>query len=490
MFDVPTKSALFTIVGVVALMNHSQEKVSLNEDVSLNRLIKLLRSRLAGALFADSWLYWVNIAIFVGGSVLIVCHAIGIESRELELAIFASCLILPVVIALINIRGKIPQRNMLLTLLASRSESPESGLIAAADEINLSDWNDKISLPDLPLIRVDYQRRLIIFMLGAAFLLGSLAFPKIIPEINHKYSLNINADRSELEQRIKVLKQEDIFSEVKAEELQRQLEKIAEDADGNDPEKTWEALDHLAQKLDDKIMATEEETVATMQKLALLEKATETMAGATDVDSENYAMAMKGLEQMMKELAELDPKLKTLLSKNGKLDQAALEQLMKKYGLTREQLQKLLKKLSQCKSGNFKNCKNARYATLEELKNFIESNCSNPEAECLLLYLCNNAGGVNRGPGDAPMTWRKRELKFPHSFKDQQLPDSQLLDFKNSIVTGRSRGAPEKSPEGKSATSNLNKAKIKSQNSAGFVIQPRHRKSVKQYFKFAGDKKR
>jgi hypothetical protein len=166
-----------------------------------------------------------------------------------------------------------------------------------------------------------------------------------------------------------------------------------------------------------------------------------------------------------------------------------LKKALSKLGMSREELKRLLKKIRECKSLKCqmaKACCDCRgkgeNVSMEELKAFIESNCSSEEAAALLACSFPGQGGVSRGRGDAAMSWKQRELDFPHKFKSEELNNASPSTLKGSELVGRSAGAPTKGDIDISAPGTFSNTKISSRESSGFAIQPRYRKTVRKYF--------
>ena len=81
------------------------------------------------------------------------------------------------------------------------------------------------------------------------------------------------------------------------------------------------------------------------------------------------------------------------------------------------------------------------------------------------------------------MSWRKRELDFPHDFKSEMLNVSPPANLKNSVLVGRDSAAPRKGVFENGRSGVFSGATVTSGNSNGFVVRPRYRGSVRDYFK-------
>ena len=109
------------------------------------------------------------------------------------------------------------------------------------------------------------------------------------------------------------MKEEQLLAEAKAEELKDKLDQLAAESSGEDPAKTWEALDHLADSVE---KAAKDAAASAATKQEQLEKAEALaeglMAGADQMDARLMTEAMQTLSAMiqgaMKENEALEQK--------------------------------------------------------------------------------------------------------------------------------------------------------------------------------------
>jgi hypothetical protein len=90
-------------------------------------------------------------------------------------------------------------------------------------------------------------------------------------------------------------------------------------------------------------------------------------------------------------------------------------------------------------------------------------------------------GGVDRGRGDAPMTWTDRSSERGAKFKEQVLPSS-LSGLKDSELVGRSTGAPGIEKNGPQQAGALKGAAAGGGSAFTQTVLPRHRGAVNRYF--------
>jgi hypothetical protein len=168
--------------------------------------------------------------------------------------------------------------------------------------------------------------------------------------------------------------------------------------------------------------------------------------------------------------------------------------------MNKEDLKKLLEAIQSSKSGlgktltNLANLKMIDAKFLSQCKN--AGQCKNPGALSEFLSTCTNGsscsfselclsycrGGVDRGRGDAPMTWKDESSADGAKFKQESLPPSSQLS--DSQFVGVSRTAPELSDENAVAEHGaLNGAKSSGGAAFSQVVLPRHKQTVQRFFK-------
>ncbi len=92
-------------------------------------------------------------------------------------------------------------------------------------------------------------------------------------------------------------------------------------------------------------------------------------------------------------------------------------------------------------------------------------------------------GGVNRGRGDAAMTWRDPTSEEGAAFDEKTLPPASLRSIKDSELIGASVGAPTKAEGDRSSeTGALAGAEADGGAANRQIVLPKHRGSVERYF--------
>ncbi|MBN2684808.1 MAG: hypothetical protein JXR40_05975 [Pontiellaceae bacterium] len=116
------------------------------------------------------------------------------------------------------------------------------------------------------------------------------------------------------------------------------------------------------------------------------------------------------------------------------------------------------------------------------LKKFLEENpgCTNL---ALCAGLTPGTGGVNRGPGTAPISWLNDSSEEGISFKEELLTATQINSM-NSEKVGESFSAPEVDAGATGSTGGaLNGQQAQDSAATQTRILPQHRDAVGRYFK-------
>ncbi|MBC8094258.1 MAG: hypothetical protein H7Y43_00455 [Akkermansiaceae bacterium] len=327
------------------------------------------------------------------------------------------------------------------------------------------------------------------FGLSVAFVAVTLLLPERMTTFAAHKPLEIGKLVGELRAELETLKQEKILEPEKADEMQKQLEKLREQSSALDPNKTWEALDHLKESNSDLARQAAEEAIVKTSNLTEAQTLAAALQMAMDagLNTESAMKAAQDLASMLKS-AKLEEGLlkgeipQDLLAQLGNLNKEDLAKLLGAIQFNKGNLGKSLTNLAKLKlidPKSLSQCKNA-------------GQCLNPDA--LAAYLCQNTnasacaatlsycrGGVSRGRGDAPMTWKDESTDQGAKFKEEALPSSDR--FNDSKFVGVSRTAPELSGEVAVERGALASAQASGGAAHSQVVLPRHKQTVQKFFK-------
>lgn len=365
------------------------------------------------------------------------------------------------------------------------------GIIMSEEAGDMAAWADDLPGAAVPKIQWHSGRPLALLGVAAAFTATALLLPERMTRLGSKHSLEIGQVVQQLQAEVKTLAQEKIVDEKKAEELQQQLSQVQKDASAYDPNKTWEALDHVKQANSDAAKQAAEEAITKTESLAQAETLTEAMKNAAD-----SGMSEATASQAAQELASL---LNGAKLEDGLLNRQIPPELLSNLnGLDRKQLEQLLKslKLNQASlSLTVSNLASLKLIDPAMLAKCLKAGqCHNPGALAAYLSSCTNGcssaalarclgrGGPGGGGPPALMTWDNNTSEKDLKFQAHALPPAGQLS--DAQLVGISKAAPELT--GKDVVAGhgaLANAPAGGGSAQAQVILPEHRQAVQNFFK-------
>ena len=464
-----------------------------------NRAISRFRLRLAGILVLRRALVWLACWAFVWGlGVLILRGIVGVSTPWLVWPLLGAVPIAAA--AAILTRRDIPTPQVIRALFDAHGKC--GGLLMASSEVPLGAWADTVGEPAAPALRWRAGRTVGLLGAAAAFLLVSFLVPRRAFEPPPPRPLNVGREIDMLAEQVKVLQDEKIIDERKAKQLSDKLDQLAGEATGQDPVKTWEAMDHLSKTVS---AAADKSAETALRQTESLAKAQSLAAGlAEDADK----LSREALTAAMAKLAELAEKAEqaaedvgrdvskeigdALDGEAGEADAEKLKRLAEALGEAKEalagrlgrlidarlidaELAELNERLGQCNTDG-----------LAELLAGGEPGQGDLSAAELIELWCKSGrgrGGVTRGRGDAPMTWSDPSNKEGVDFTEKVLPPAALAALKKSRLVGVGTGAPTvEKPSGPAGAGALGAAGAGGGSAHTHTILPRHRGAVGRYF--------
>ena len=367
------------------------------------------------------------------------------------------------------------------------------GVIMAEEAADMSAWLSQLPSAVVPKFHWRSGRTMLLLGLSALFASTALLLPERLTKLGNNHSLEIGQLVGQLQAEVKTLAQEKILDEKKADELQKQLSQLQKDSSGYDPNKTWEALDHVKQANADAAKQAAEEAVAKTESLAQAEtlaKAIQEAAGAGMTEA-TASQAAQDLASMLN-AAKLEAGIL-----NGQIPPELLAGL---DGLNKGQMENLLKALQLNKNflghtvSNLANLKLIDPATLAKCQE--AGQCRNPGALADYLSTCTNGcnssvlvecmrlgrGGPGGGGPPAPMVWDNDTSEKDQKFQEHALPPSSHLS--DAQLVGVSKASPELSANDIAVGhGGLDNAAASGGSAHAHVILPEHRQVVQNFFK-------
>lgn len=397
-------------------------------------------------------------------------------------------LAIPIVAGVAWVRGARmrPPRDALIALIDARTES--GGLLMAAESGDLGAWRQSVAAVEAPDVRFEARRPLRYAACAVAFVLAALFVPQR-QDAASRHALEIGPDVDRAEERLRVAEEEKILSPERSEAMKQTLEELRREPAGDDPGKAWETLDALSEALS---RAAGEASESALRKTETLSRA-EMLAGALDskdTDQSDLADGMRALANEAKQndvLSSLPEDLQQAVARKS----FSSNELRKLGGEARKGKDALRRSLEKLRAAGLIDPKTlARRDRLDDadsmagdrarLARYLREHRREGWMSALAQWQGGN-GGVNRGPGVAPMFFGEKSDPKGAGWKDQELA-SAAAAMANSHVIGVSADAPDPAHPQLSAAGALPGAKGGAGSAFTPVVLPRHRGTVKRFF--------
>jgi len=372
------------------------------------------------------------------------------------------------------------------------------GVLMAQESADMTAWLTQLPAAAVPELRWRSGRPLLLLAIAALFATAALLLPERLMNLAGHKTLQIGQIVEQLQAEVQTLAQEKIVPEQQADEVQKQLAQLQKDSSSYDPNKTWEALDHIKEANANAAKQAAEEALTKTASLAQAETLARAMeqaaeAGMTEATAAEAAQSLAAMLNSAKlEAGILNGKIppELLAGLNG-LNKEQMEQLMKALELNKSLLGATITNLAHLKlvDGNALsrcnkagNCSNTN-ALAVYLANCKDGKCDH--ASLMACLQCLRPGGPGGGGPAAPMTWSDGTSEQDTKFQEHALPSASNLS--QAQLVGVSQGAPELSvatlATGQGA---LDNTAASGGSAHAQVILPEHRQAVQQFFKREG----
>ncbi|GEM_PF-399470 len=452
--------------------------------------IRRLRGRIGWVLGMRTVVRWTLLAFLTYGTLLLVLRLVFQVSASSMM--WGVLLLLPLGAAAF-VRGWLERPPMAELSALMDSHNHYGGLLMAGREVSIQDWRSGLS--PVKRLPVEWKNRQILtqYPLAVLYLVMTLWLPDQLIAPGKSQPLEIGQLVKEISSQIEALEQEKIVEQSKATEIQEKLNRLKEEAQGGDPAKTWEALDHLRQSASESAQKAAEESLAKLESLAQAETLAAALAltSPSNLNNQVSIQAMQEMGQLLQNASleeqamdgGIPPELLAALKTNG-LSADQLGQLMQSIQSLKGQLGQVLTNLADLKMIDGKmlgKCAGAgRIGDTNALAAFLSSCDSTNGLNNLLISY--GRGGRDRGRGDAPMTWSEGTDEEDAQFKEQVLPRSGGSGQDAQLV-GISRATPQLTDAREAIESGALSQAVRGGGAAHAQrILPRHRESVRTFF--------
>jgi hypothetical protein len=455
---------------------HGNPRVRLSRmnhlPVAVRFALRRLARRLAVGVFLDVWPAWAVGSLLLAGVVALVCRLFIPAAAGLPwlwLAPIAATLPALVVCAL---RAYRPEQVVAI----ADSLAGGDGLLLALAERHDASWSGSPLLERvaaLPMPRLQPLRKLSMLVPALAFLWAALLLPQ---REAFRPPQAVLADQvvNELAATIVALKKEDLITPEEEKKFEEEIERVRKSVTERVDSSSWEAADALKERVAADV-ATKRDALKWAQE-SLARYAAAAQAGANGPSGQSAA-AGEGTE-LMKALSKL--------AESGMLSNAPASLKALAAGRTAlpadaESLRRLQATLAE-----FLGEQSGKFGDLAALgKEFGRFDPSEFPLESASSAFDGDGdpgnGGINRGRGDAPLTWGREALPFDR-FKAQPLPRGHVRNPDDWAPMVVMPGAPSELPQSSAAGAARTYGAGAGQEAWRRTLAPRHQSAVRKYF--------
>jgi hypothetical protein len=440
------------------------DKVPSTIPAVLNRL----RRRLALGLFLEIWPAWTIASLIAAGSVVVVCRMFVASAAP-----YLGWLWLVPVLTAIPSLVICVRRAYAPTDVAAVADSLGGGRGALLTWFETTDpaWSESPLIQQaaaFPLPRIHLRMRQAAVVPALAFLAVALLLPQRVRALDTSAAL-AEEIASDLKAAVVELKQEALITPEEEERLEEQIERIRQSAEERVDPASWEAADALREQVVAALTEKQEAVKWAQESLARLAAAADGLGDGESLSNAQTAELTKALEKLAKTglLAGAPGKLGDML-RAGKLptDPKALRDLAASLG----------KYLGET-NGKFANAAGlGKEFGRFDPSDFPTGSGPSPDGDGL-----PGNGGVNRGRGDADLTWGKETTPFDR-FKSKPLPPGAARSPDDWAPVVTLPGAPHESPTLGAQAAAREYAAAAGQTAWRRSLAPRHQSAVKRYF--------
>jgi hypothetical protein len=444
--------------------------------------------RLTGLLMFRGAVRWATAWFFLWGVVILAARFTGAGDAHWLVPGLLGALPLAAIAAALEWR-----RQPAFTALRAEYDRLNAcgGVMMSEEAGDMSAWRSRMPGPTPPRLKWRSAPSIGSFGLSALFVAVALLLPERLAMATNDGRLEIGQLVEELRAEVEALEEEQILEETKANELEEQLARLGEQSSGLDPNRTWEALDHIKEANADLGRQAAEEALAKLTALNQSEALATALQAATEagLGEATATRAAQDLAAMLKaaklEEGLIDVEIPAgLLADLASLDRETMEKLLGSIQANKDRLGKLAGKLAKLKLIDAKllaACKAAgECPNTDALAAFLcESGGECDSFSSLAASYCR--GGINRGRGDAPMTWTDPSSEDGARFQEEVLPPS--AQWSDAQLVGVTRAAPELSGDDLIVEHGaLAGAQGHGGSALSQTVLPRHQTTVRRFF--------
>ncbi len=444
---------------------------------SVRPALRRFARRVAIGHFLAIWPWWAVASLLLAGLIALICRMFFASASEILVWLWLAPVlaILPAFIVCI-LHAYRPAEIIAL----ADSLDGGHGTLLTLFETGDAAWAEAPALENFSrraLPRLRPWGRLWPLLPSGAFLLAALLVPQRVPT-GPGNAVLANDIAEDLKTTLSELKKQDLVTPAEEKKLEEEIERIRKSALERVDSSSWEAADALREKLAANLSEKHDALKWAQESLARYAAAS-AQGGATnpshESEIEEIARAIENLSRSGL-LADAPPDLRKLLGGSSTATSGDV-----RLPTDARSLRKLADSLSRYLAK-----RNEGFKDLPRLGK--ESGRFDPSEYPPFSYERGQdgdgdpgSGGLNRGRGDAPLTWGEESLPFDR-FKAVALPPGAVRSPDDWAPVAVLPGAPKASPEIGAQAPAQDYAGTAGQAAWRRTLAPRHRSAVKKYF--------
>jgi hypothetical protein len=475
---------------------------------AIKEFINKLYKYSVGIYFLKLLTFWN----FSAGLIVLVFRTLKLDVSLLISFIFAGLPICFLIGLLIGRRNLISEKKATAVI---DSYNRVGGLLVSSDETGDKKWIPSIEKKlILPNLKTDIGSNVLLLTFSFMFLLLGFQVPVFAGLGNKTHIQQLGKEEGKTKLQIEVLEETGLIEEDKAEELKLAVEQIRKISDSQDPSKTFEALDHLSEKISREAGKATKEAFQSLEDLKKMKSLAEKLREAENLTSEQFNSIKKQLEKLMKD-SKLGKKmakaLKSMLKNTSGKDlkkaaqelnnfanqeQKRLRQKMNRWRKARLIDKKTFERLmkegkikkkhgKKCPGKGCKGCSDGKQGQ-DGIPVFVEDENGKKKllkpGKSVSKSGMPGKGGVGRGPGAASLTYQRPSSEHNVKFKDENMPLPTEASLEDSFFVGEGVTSPELLDAGSKESVSGNWKKSGAGPSGTGIVLPKHRSTIKNFF--------
>lgn len=377
------------------------------------------------------------------------------------------------------------------------------GLLMLEDEQSAATWRERLPRLEAMSLRWRAGRPMAALAVSVAFVAAAFLVPTSSSAAREARTFDLSGPVAELRERMEVLVEEAWIEADEAQMLEADLERLEAGATGDEPTRTWEALDHVRERMEQSADAGAERALTEATTTAQMRVLAEALVmEGEQLDAVLAERAMEELAEMVGEARaehgtlreQLGERLAERLAEAGERDEGfsefseeALSELAERLRERQAAIEQAMRRMAEAELVDAQTLAECEALGTCSGEGFCEFASEHGEAQSLAelveAWTLGAAGGVADQGGSSPMTFMDTPADGQEArFEPRMLP-SERRDVTDSEFVGLGVSAPAHDETAAASGGGvLDGAEADGGRAAGQRVLPRHRQAVHRYF--------